>query len=114
MITTSVPRPARGEVWTRALLGVGVAAAAVYVVGDVVAGLLHACYRFADPWISELTARGSPVRPFMIGVLTAHGLLLCAFGTGVWRSAGRRASLRWAVRATRTRPANAWKRQLGL
>jgi hypothetical protein len=92
--TAVVPGPARDAVWTRALLGAGVAAAGVYVVGDVVAGLLYAGYRFEDQWISELTARGSPVRPVMVGVLTAHGLLLAVLGVGVWRSAGRRGVLR--------------------
>lgn len=53
----------------------GIAAAGVYVAGDVVSGLLYPGYSFRDQWISELTARGSAVRPLMLGVLTLHGLL---------------------------------------
>jgi hypothetical protein len=39
----------------------GFAAAAVYVVGDIVAGFAYKSsrpYSFKDQWISELTARG--------------------------------------------------------
>lgn len=85
----------RGRTARKALLVAGIAAAAVYVAGDVVSGVLYEGYSFKDQWISELTARGSSVRPLMLGVMTAHGVLGAAFAVGIWRSAGRSRSLRW-------------------
>jgi hypothetical protein len=79
------------------LLPAGIAAVAVYAVGDVLCGFLYNGYRFRDQAISELSAYGSPVRPLMVAVITAHGLLLGVFGVGVWRSAHRSRALRWAA-----------------
>jgi hypothetical protein len=85
----------RGRTVRRALLVAGVAAAGVYVVGDMVSGLVYEGYSFKDQWISELTAHGSPVRALMLGFMTAHGLLGAALAVGIWRSAGQSRSLRW-------------------
>jgi hypothetical membrane protein len=79
----------------KALLVAGIAAVGVYAVGDLLSGLLYEGYSFKDQVISELTALGSPVRPLMLAAMTAHGLLVAAFGVGIWRSAGRSRSLRW-------------------
>jgi hypothetical membrane protein len=76
------------------LLVAGIVAVGAYAVGDLLSGLLYEGYSFKDQWISELTAFGSPVRPLMVAVILVHGLLLVAFGVGVWRSADCR-SLRW-------------------
>jgi hypothetical membrane protein len=79
----------------RSLLWAGIAAVALYVLGDLVSGLLYDGYSFRDQAISELSAFGSPVRPLMVTVIVLHDVLLAAFGAGVWWSASRR-SLRWA------------------
>jgi hypothetical membrane protein len=79
----------------KALLVAGTAAVGVYAVGDLLSGLLYEGYSFKDQVISELTALGSPVRLLMLAAMTAHGLLVAAFGVGIWRSAGRRRNLRW-------------------
>src|SRR4029450_384053 len=82
-------RGSRSRSTTKGLLVCGFAAAALYVVGDIVSGFAHKSarpYSFKDQWISELTARGSPVRPGMVSVVTIHDLLLIAFGIGVWRA----------------------------
>ena len=91
----------RSHSTTKGLLICGFAAAAVYVVGDLVLGFVYKSsrlYSFKDQWISELTARGSPVRPGMLTVITIHDLLLIAFGIGVWRAGAdaQNRSLRWA------------------
>lgn len=91
----------RSRSTTKGLLICGFAAAAVYVVGDLVLGFVYKSarlYSFKDQWISELTARGSPVRPGMVTVITIHDLLLIAFGIGVWRAGAdaQNRSLRWA------------------
>ena len=80
----------------------GFAAVALYVVGDIVSGFAYKSarpYSFKDQWISELTARGSPVRPGMVTVVTIHDLLMIAFGIGVWRAGAdaQNRSLRWGA-----------------
>jgi hypothetical protein len=85
----------RGRTAIKLLLIAGAAAAGVYVVGDILSGLLYEGYSFKDQWISELTARGSPVRPLMLGVMTAHGLLGAGLAAGIWRAASRSGNLRW-------------------
>jgi hypothetical membrane protein len=84
----------RSRTATKALLVAGIVAVGVYAVGDLLSGLLYEGYSYRDQAISELTAFGSPVRPLMVAAILVHGLLLVAFGVGVWRSADRR-SLRW-------------------
>ena len=86
---------------TKSLLTCGIGAAGVYVVGDVLSGLIYNSsrpYSLKDQWISELTAIGSPVRPLMVSVVTIHDLLFIAFGIGVWRAGAdaNRRSLRWS------------------
>lgn len=85
----------RSRMARMALLIAGIVAVGVYGLGDLLSGLLYEGYSFKDQAISELSASGSPVRPLMLAFLTAHGLLLVAFGVGVWRSGGRSGSLRW-------------------
>jgi hypothetical protein len=51
----------------------------------------------ANQWISELTAFGSPVRLLMTTAILLHGVLLVAFGLGIWRFAYRRSLRRVAV-----------------
>jgi hypothetical protein len=94
-------RGSRSRSTTKVLLMCGFAAAALYVVGDIVAGFVYKSsrpYSFKDQWISELTARGSPVRPGMVTIITIDDLLLIAFGIGVWRAGAdaQNRSLRWA------------------
>ena len=85
---------------TKALLGAGIAAAVIYVLGDLTSGIIYngdRPYSFMNQWISELTAIGSPVRPLMVGIITVHDLLVIAFGLGIWRVAASSKSLRWAA-----------------
>ena len=80
---------------TTALLWAGIAAVVLYVIGDLVSGLLYDGYSFRDQAVSELAAFGSPVRPLMVTVIMLHNALLAAFGVGVLWCATRK-SLRWA------------------
>ncbi len=90
---TSGRRYGRGR--RKALLAAGIAAVVIYGLGDLVSGLLYQGYSFRDQAISELSAFGSPVRPLMVTVILIHGLLVLAFGVGVFQSARCR-SMRWA------------------
>jgi hypothetical protein len=51
---------------------------------------------------------GQVVDPMMVAFLTAHGLLLVAFGVGLWRSGGQRRSLRWVGRSWSRRRPSGW------
>lgn len=73
----------------RTLLGCGIVAAAWWVAMDVVGSLRYPGYSYRDQTISELGAEGAPTRTFMMlfsGI--PYGVLLVAFGVGVWKSAG--------------------------
>ena len=73
----------------KVLLGGGVASSALYVATDILGSLRYPGYRFLDQEFSELTAAGSPVRPFMLAANVApYTLLLAAFLAGLWASAG--------------------------
>ncbi|MGZ4523663.1 MAG: DUF998 domain-containing protein [Mycobacteriaceae bacterium] len=104
MTTTGTSAAAGGEVssriWrgpkvTRALLVAGPVSLGVYVVGDLLSGLLYEGYSWADQAISELSAYGSPVRPLMLVFLTTYGLLGLALSVGLWRAGDRNQALRW-------------------
>ena len=79
---------------TKPLLLVALASVVVYGLGGLVSGLSYDAYSYKDQWISELSAFGSPVRPLMVTAILIHGLLLLAFGVGMWRVADRK-SLCW-------------------
>ena len=74
-----------------------IASVSVYGLGDLVSGLLYDGYSYRDQWISELTAFGSPVRPLMVAAILVHGVLLMAFGMGIWQLAARK-TLHWVGR----------------
>ena len=99
-VVNSISRWLRTRTATKVLLFAGIVAAGLYVVGDVLSGLIYIYdssrpYSFKDQWISELTALGSPVRPLMVTVITVHGLLGAAFAVGILRAAGQNRALRW-------------------
>ena len=70
-------------VTNKVLLMAGIAAAVVYVVGDLLSALLYDGYSYLDQAISELSAFGSPVRPLMVTVILIHDVLVVAFRVGV-------------------------------
>jgi hypothetical membrane protein len=99
-VLESISRSWRTRTATKVLLLAGIVGAAVYVVGDILSGLLYIYdssrpYSFVDQWISELTALGSPVRTLMVTVMIVHGLLGAAFALGILRVAGQNRALRW-------------------
>ena len=65
-VATVISRVWRSQKTTKVLLYVGMVAAGLYVVGDVVSGLIYDAsrpYSFTDQWISELTASVLPFVP---------------------------------------------------
>jgi hypothetical protein len=73
------------------LLGCGIASSVLYVASDILISWWDPNYSYRDQSFSELLAPGSPTRPPLL-VLNGipYGVLVTAFGVGVWASAGRR------------------------
>ena len=73
------------------LLGCGIVSSVLYVASDILVSWWDPNYSYRDQSFSELLAPGSPTRPLLL-VLNAipYGVLVTAFGVGVWASASRR------------------------
>jgi hypothetical protein len=71
----------------RSLLGCGIVSSVLYIAVDVLGTLRYPGYRYTEQQFSELTAAGSPVRPFMVGLsVIPYTLLVAAFAVEVWIS----------------------------
>jgi len=68
----------------------GILSSLLYVVTDILAGMLWEGYSFIDHAVSELSAIGAPTRPLVVSLLLAHDALVIAFGLGVWRYGRKR------------------------
>jgi hypothetical protein len=72
------------------LLICGIASSVLYVASDILVSWWDPNYSYRDQSFSELLAPGSPTRPLLLvpnGIV--YGVLVVAFGVGVWASAGR-------------------------
>lgn len=78
----------------RVLLICGVVSSLFYVGADIFAAMQWEGYSYTDQAFSELTAIGAPTRPLMVWLASIWGVLVIAFGLGVWGSAGRNRALR--------------------
>src|SRR5215213_9779259 len=73
------------------LLGCGIASSVLYVASDMLISWWDPNYSYRDQSFSELLAPGSPTRPLVLVLLAIpYGVLVTAFGVGVWASASRR------------------------
>ena len=77
-----------------ALLLCGVVSSLLYVGIDLLGGLSSEGYSFSGQAISELTAIGAPTRSLLWPLYLGYGILLIAFGLGVWAAADEKAALR--------------------
>ena len=79
------------------LVGCGIASSVLYIASDILISWWDPNYSYRDQSFSELLAPGSPTRPLVLVLLAIpYGVLVTAFGVGVWASA----SLRRAGRIT--------------
>lgn len=77
------------------LLGCGIASSVMYVAADILISWWDPNYSYRDQSFSELLAPGSPTRPLVLVLLAIpYGVLVTAFGVGVWASASRRGARR--------------------
>jgi Protein of unknown function (DUF998) len=73
------------------LLGCGIASSVLYVASDILVSWWDPNYSYRDQSFSELLAPGSATRPLVLVLLAIpYGVLVTAFGVGVWASASRR------------------------
>ena len=80
----------------KALLFCGILAALLYVATDILAAMRWEGYSYTAQTVSELFAIGDPTRPLVVLRGLAYCVLVIAFGSGVWGSAGGRRALRVA------------------
>lgn len=81
----------------RVLLVCGILSSLLYVATDVLGGMRYPGYSFTSQAISELMAVGAPSEAFVDPLFITYGMLLLAFGMGVFREgAGRSRALRIA------------------
>jgi hypothetical protein len=73
------------------LLGCSIVSSVLYVASDILVSWSDPNYSYRDQSFSELLAPGSPTRPLLLVLLAIpYGVLVTAFGVGVWASVGRR------------------------
>ncbi|RPJ51537.1 MAG: DUF998 domain-containing protein [Chloroflexi bacterium] len=90
----SRPAAARQSLVRKALFACGVVSSVLYVAATVVAGQRWKGYSPVHQAVSELSAVGAPSRPLMVPLMLTYSALATAFGLGVWKSAGRKRSVR--------------------
>jgi hypothetical protein len=75
----------------RVLLVCGILAPLLYVAMNIVGAVQFKGYSSVSQTVSELSAIGAPSRPLWVRLAIVYGVLVVAFGLGVWLSArGRR------------------------
>jgi hypothetical protein len=77
----------------KALLACGAASTLFYFGMDVAAALLYDGYSYTDQTISELSAISAPTRSLWVPLGFVYGVLVIAFGYGIWVSAGHKRAL---------------------
>src|SRR5690242_3042139 len=78
------------------LLGCGIASSLLYVAATVLGAMQWHGYSWTSQSISELFALDAPSRSLVATSFLAYGVLVIAFGLGVWMSAGSKRALRIA------------------
>lgn len=74
------------------LLLCGILSSLLYAAAVVLGAMRFEGYSSTSQTVSELFAIDAPSRPLIVALFTVYGVLIIAFGIGVWRSAhGKRA-----------------------
>jgi len=76
-----------GTITRKTLLICGILSSLLYVVMNVVVPMQSETYNWVTQTISELSAIGAPTRQLWIKLAIFYGLLLAAYGIGIWLSA---------------------------
>jgi len=78
----------------KVLLVCGMLASLLYVSATILGATQWNDYDWTTRSVSELFALDAPSRPLVATAFLVYGVLMIAFGVGVWLSAGRQRSLR--------------------
>lgn len=81
----------------KALLACGILSSLLYVATVVLAAARWEAYNSASQTVSELIAIDAPTRPLVAPLFVIYGVLVCAFGVGIWASAETKQALRVAA-----------------
>jgi len=76
------------------LLVCGILSSLLYVALTIVGAMRWEGYSSTSQTVSELFAIDAPSRPIVVSLMLMYSVLMCAFGLGVWQSAGRKRALR--------------------
>jgi len=76
------------------LLFCGILSSLLYVALTIVGAMQWEGYSSASQTVSELFAIDAPSRSLVVALMLTYSLLMIAFGLGIWRSSGRKRSLR--------------------
>ena len=92
---TKATRGQRRSIVLSVFLWFGVLSSLLYVASDLLGGMRYAGYSFTSQAVSELMAIGAPSEPFVDPLFIIYGVLVLAFGVGVfWEGIGRSSALR--------------------
>jgi hypothetical protein len=80
----------------KALLVCGIVSSVLYVAINIFVTAQAEGYSSVSQTVSELSAIDAPTRPLWVPLMVVYGLLLIAFGYGVWLSGRRSRTLRIA------------------
>jgi hypothetical protein len=86
--------PPFNQTFRKALLVCGILSSLVYVAANIFGALRWEGYSLTSQTVSELSAIGAPSRPLVVLLMLTYGVLVIAFGWGVWKSAGSKRVLR--------------------
>ncbi len=78
----------------RVFLFCGILASLLNVSTDLLASTLYSGYSFTSQYVNELFAIGAPTSGLVVPLFTVYDVLLVAFASSVWKSAGRKRALR--------------------
>jgi len=76
------------------LLACGILSSLLYVAANIIVPLQYPGYSSFSQAVSELSAIGAPTRSLWITFIAPYGLLLFAFGCGVWLSSANSRALK--------------------
>jgi len=82
--------------WKKILLTCGMISSLYYIAINVFVPMQYEGYDAASQTVSELSAIGAPTRSMWVFLVTIYGLLMVAFGSGVWQSGNGNRYLRLA------------------
>jgi|SRR5271157_37871 len=77
----------------KVLLIGGIVSSLVYVAINIFGAMQFEGYSSFSQTVSELIAIGAPSRSLVVQLMLVYGILICAFGVGIWMSAGRKRAL---------------------